>query len=182
LKKLLTIILLSLYLFNLAGYSFLFSYLTDQTGKQLTSRIEKEEYEESSLVEIKTPLHLPYLAVSGNYERFDGAITINGSHHRYVKRKISADTLYLLCIPNKKSDDLDSAKKEYGRKVNDFDAKDKDSGTAKKSGFATQYNFEVNEYLIASPRELSIPVNPGSVAVLEDCILISHGKPPKVIS
>ncbi|MBO9573733.1 MAG: hypothetical protein J7497_16225, partial [Chitinophagaceae bacterium] len=94
-KKLLAIILLIVHLFNLSGYSFLFRYFIGQSSKQLSQKIDKNNYKEEDLVEMKVALNMPYITQTSEYERFDGEIDIEGRHHHYVKRKISGDTLYI---------------------------------------------------------------------------------------
>jgi hypothetical protein len=181
LKKLFAITLLIVHLFNLSGYSFLFSYLGERSSAQLSSKINSENYNGEELVEIKVPLNLPYQLASNNYERFDGEIDVDGQHHQYVKRKISQDTLYLLCIPNTQKDKLQIAKTEFSKKVNDFDSKGKNE-TVKKANFTAEYNQQTSEYYLISPEAIASPAQISYTTDLCDSFIGLHGKPPQINS
>ncbi len=178
-KKLLAITLLIVHLFNLSGYSFLFGYLSEQSTAQLSSRIDRQDYSDSDLVEIKVPLNLPYQSATSDYERFDGEIDLEGQHHHYVKRKVSQDTLYLLCIPNTEKDKLQVAKAEFSKKVNDFEGNGKNE-TVKKANFALEYNQQLAEYYLISPETIvSSPAQISYTSDLTDSFIDLHGKPPR---
>jgi len=181
LKKLLAIILLIVHLFNLSGYSFLFGYLGERSTAQLSSKIDNDNYNDADLVEIRVPLNLPYQLANNNYERFDGEIDVDGQHHHYVKRKVSQDTLYLLCIPNTQKDKLQTAKTEFSKKVNDFEGKGKNE-TVKKASLTSEYNQQLTEYYLISP-EVITSINQTSLTRdLTDSFIGLNGKPPRVNS
>ena len=180
-KKLLAITLLIIYLFNLSGYSFLFRYLSERSTAQLSSKIDSENYNEADLVEIKVPLNLPYQSANNDYERFDGEIDLEGQHHHYVKRKVSQDTLYLLCIPNTKKDKLQIAKTEFSKKVNDFEGKGKNE-TVKKANLASEYNQQLTDYYLISPETTVSSSQISLTPDLTDSFIGLHGKPPRINS
>ncbi len=126
LKKILAILFLSIYLFNLIGYSFLFQYLIEDANTQLVQRLDKNIYDKTDLVEVKLPMSLPYLSDMKNFERVDGQVELNGIHYNYVQRKMAHDTLYLLCLPNFAKTDLYNAKA-------DFEKNNSDNPTSKKN-------------------------------------------------
>ena len=180
-KKLLAITLLIVHLFNLSGYTFLFGYLSDRSTAQLSSKIDNENYRDEDLVEIKVPLNLPYQLANNDYERFDGEIDLEGQHHHYVKRKVSQDTLYLLCIPNTQKDKLQIAKTEFSKKVNDFEGKDKNE-TVKKANPASEYNHQFTEYYLISPEAIVSASQISFTTDLTDSFIGLHGKPPRINS
>lgn len=142
---------MTIYLFNLAGYFFFFKYFIDQSEKQLISRIDNEQYNNNGLIEVKIPLHLPYTTNWSEYERVDGEMEYKGVFYSYVKRKVSNDTLYLMCLPNEKKTKLYNAASEYASKVNDIPSGEKDGNSVVKkvSIFneciqpVSRYNFSV---------------------------------------
>ncbi len=87
---------------------------------QLEARLDKNQYDESQLIELKVPIHLPYQNNWAAYERYDGEITLNGTLYKYVERKVSNDTLYLRCLPNTKKMHLETAKDDYFKNTNDL--------------------------------------------------------------
>lgn len=180
-KKLLAITLLIVHLFNLAGYPFLFRYFIKQSSQQLTQKIDNHSYKDSELIEIKVALNLPYITASSDYQRLDGEITINGKHHNYVKRKVSEDTLYLLCLPNKQKDKLQLAKSDYGKIVNDFDDKENESAV-KKSNIFNQYHQVLSEYSFTSPNKLLVSQFSFYSFFFPDSYTGQDGKPPQLNS
>ena len=181
-KKLLTITLLSIHLFNLVGYPFLFRMLIVQSGRSLTNKIDHNKYSNNDLVEVKVPLNAPYINTMEDFERFDGEITINGIHHNYVKRKVSGDTLYLLCIPNKETNTLYAAKEAYSKKINDLPGSRKGDETIKKSNILNQYQEKEIQYSIISPVKINCSNLQSLTSPLLHSFIERHGKPPETNS
>jgi hypothetical protein len=177
-KKLLALTLLIIHFFNLAGYTFLFRYLGEQSSEQITRQIDQHNYNDAELVEIKVPLNLPYLTSWGEYERIDGEININGSHHNYVKRKIAGDTLYLLCLPNRQKDELQIAKSNFATQANDLGGT-QDKQLVKKGIVFNQYQMEDIEYTIASTLHPGLRSYPIITSSLTDSFIDKHGRPPR---
>lgn len=108
-KKILTILLLVVLLFNVTGYRLLIATLEKKATEKLEAVINTGKYNESGLIEIKIPLNMPYYS-DKDYEAAYGETVYEGKLYRYVKRKIIGNTLHLLCIPHHKKNDLVSFK------------------------------------------------------------------------
>lgn len=102
-----------LFSFNWFGYRLLFDYLNKEANAQLEFSLDNNAYDESQLIELKVPIHLPYQANWVDYQRYNGEIKLNGVVYKYVKRKLANDTLYLKCIPDIKKMDLQKAKNDF---------------------------------------------------------------------
>jgi hypothetical protein len=120
LRKIAAILLLVILLFNWIGYRLLTGFLEHRSDVQLEARLDKNDYDENALIEIKVPLHLPYQLNWKSFERFDGEIEVDGIHYKYVKRKVYNDSLVLLCLPNENKQALEKAKDDYFKVVNDI--------------------------------------------------------------
>jgi len=96
-------------LFNIVGYRFVFAYLEKKSTEKLDLAIDKGNYDHQNLIEIKIPLNMPYVS-DKDYEDAYGETEINGTNYQYVKRKISQNILYLLCLPNYEKNMLVAAK------------------------------------------------------------------------
>ena len=118
-KKFAAILLLALLLFNIAGYRLLFNILEQKATARLEHKIDAGGYSEEQLVEVRIPLNMPYYS-DKDYESVYGETDWNGKHYRYVKRKIAANTLYLLCLPNEEKNNIVSVKNEMTKAVNDI--------------------------------------------------------------
>ncbi|MEP6583002.1 MAG: hypothetical protein ABJA90_01995 [Ginsengibacter sp.] len=119
-KKLAAILLLAILIFNWIGYRFVVDCLQRKADVQLEARIDRSQYDESQLIELKVSINLPYQANWTVYERYDGEITLNGTLYKYVERKVVNDTLYLKCLPNTKKMHLENAKDDYFKNTNDL--------------------------------------------------------------
>lgn len=128
-----TILLLTIHLFNIGGYRFLFDELENRASYQLVEQLDNQEYNDDDLLEMKVPLPMPYQTNWSSFERFDGEIEIGGIHYNYVKRKVVNDTLILMCIPNHGKMKLNSAKEQFFSLVNDISQKDDQKSPSPKS-------------------------------------------------
>jgi len=91
----------------------MFDYFEKLAKAQLEFSLDNNAYDESQLIELKVPVHLPYQGNWTNYQRYDGEINLNGVVYKYVKRKLANDTLYLKCIPDTKKMNLQKAKNDF---------------------------------------------------------------------
>lgn len=143
------ITLLFIHLFNLAGYQLLFEYFIFQSDKHLSQQLDSRHYDEEQLVEVKLPLHLPYLTNWNEYERVDGEMEVKGVYYSYVKRKVCNDTLYLLCLPNQNKTQFSQSKHNYAVQVNGMSAGAPNSkGPVKKILLAAEYQAPASHYMV----------------------------------
>lgn len=178
-RKLFCIVLLAIHLFNFGGYSLLFQVLIRQSDKQLTHKLDNNLYSKDDLVEVKIPLHLPYQTNRSEYERFDGSINFDGVHYNYVMRKVSNDTLHILCIPNHKKTQLYNVQSDYQKLVSDVPSNKKSAdNNLKKSGIVDDFNlpeqycFNVNETLITKQNIITS-------SSLQDSFIATNDQPPE---
>lgn len=178
-KKLFAILLLSVHLFNLAGYSLLFQHFINQSDSQLVKQLDNNRYNNEDLVEVKVPLNMPYINSTNSFERVDGQLECNGVHYNYVKRKIANDTLYVLCIPNISKTQLYSAKAAYSKEVNDIPSNKKNAESVKKAGFGSEYNCTYNQYVISAHIIITTVNYPTVSARLQKALIQIPEQPPK---
>ena len=156
-KKLIAILLLFIYLFNLAGYSLVFHYFIRQSEDKLAARIDDNKYKDAELVQISIPFNLPYTQNSSGFETLQGSVELNGILYNYVKRRIYNDTLYIMCLPNEHRTQLLKEKSKYASEVNDFAASKKEKEpAAKKASPSTEYNNTIAQYSVVLPAKAAI--------------------------
>ena len=143
-RKFASAILIFILLFNLVGYRFVADYMQQRFDAQLETCLDSSEYDESQLVELKIPIHLPYQSSWAQFERYDGEVQLNGILYKYVKRKVTNDTLVLLCIPNPQKMNLQTAKDDFFKNTNDLSQ----NNNAKKSENSKTISFKklVSDY------------------------------------
>ena len=144
--------LLFLLAFNWIGYRVLTSVMENNADVALESKIEKADYDESSLIEIRVPLNAPY--ISGNsteFERYDGELELDGVHYKYVKRKVVNGELVLLCLPNESKTELQNSREEFFKLVNDLNnTQTKSKNTTSIKSVTTEYKEESNSWTVCA--------------------------------
>jgi len=152
LKKTLAILLLFIYLFSLAGYSFLFRYLMHRSDTELLQAIDAGSYDKGDVVILKTPMHLPYYTGSSEFERVEGEVEIGGTHYTYIQRRVSNDTLYVACLLNKEKTVLSKSKEGFAKEAAAPAENKKDTRSAgKKTVFGSEYPGPEPGYSFISP-------------------------------
>ena len=106
-----------------------------KTNENLEALLDNNSYDDSQLMELKIPVHLPYQNRWTTFERYNGEIEIEGVMYKYVKRKLANDTLYLMCIPNIKKMRLETAKNDFFKIANDL----MQNNSSKESGNPHQF-------------------------------------------
>ena len=137
-KKVSAILLISIFLFNLVGYRLVLNYLQQQASLRLEASLDKDDFNEAELITLQIPLSLPYQNDQENFERVDGELKLDGKIYKYVKRKISEGKLILLCLPDHRKMQLQSAKDEFFKNTADL----VQNNSGKKSGNSKQVTFK----------------------------------------
>ena len=144
-------------LFNLVGYRWIFTAIDNKATAKLEQKISSGDYNEEQLVEIQIPLNMPYYS-DKEYENVYGETDWNGNHYRFVKRKVSGNTLFLLCLPNAEKNSIVKAKDEFTKAVNDFPANKQGSQPKNSLLKLITTEFRVNEVSVAENNFFSNPL------------------------
>lgn len=134
--------------FNLAGYRWLFNAIENKATANLEQKISGGQYSNEQLVEIRIPLNMPYYS-DKEYENVYGETDFNGQHFRYVKRKVSGNTLYLLCLPNTEKTSIAKVKNEFTKAVNDVPSNKQGSQQKNNLIKLLTSEFKLSESLIS---------------------------------
>lgn len=97
-KKVLSLGLLLVFLFNVGGYYIVFWGLRLQSDHNLSTRLDANQYDEAETIELKIPVSLPYPIYEQDFQRVDGGFEHDGEHLKMIKHKYKNDTLYIVCI------------------------------------------------------------------------------------
>ena len=174
--------MLAVYLFNLTGYNFLFRYYIHQSDKEISQRADINDFSEASLVEVKVKLNLPYLTDWSDYQRYDGEMEVNGIHYNYVKRKVSLDTLYLLCLPNELKTKLYHTSTDYAMKANDLPAEKQNKNSEAKKNFAQEGGkVQLMQFSFVSFDNRKNSQHYNLRSILPDTYISSPGQPPEPV-
>lgn len=120
-RKLTAILLWGILLFNWVGYRALHEYLQDRARRQLEARLDRQQFDPAALLHIKVAsTHLSYYNTSAAFERLDAQIDIQGVPYQTVARRILADSVEYVCIPNLTALGLRESRNAYFSFVNDL--------------------------------------------------------------
>lgn len=149
-KKFTSAILICLLLFNWFGYRLVVNYLQQKSDSYLEAKLDKNQYNDSQLIELKIPIHLAYQSSWSSFERCYGEIEMNGTLYKYVKRKVANDTLYLKCIPNIDKMNLETAQDDFFKNTNDLNQNNSSNKSDNsKAGALKRLMSEYDEHLFA---------------------------------
>jgi len=112
-KRIVSALLICLLFFNWFGYNLVVNYLQQQSDFYLEASLDKNQYNDADLIELKIAIKVPYQNSWPTYERYDGEIEMKGITYKYVKRKVFNDTLYLMCIPNTAKMNLETSRNDF---------------------------------------------------------------------
>lgn len=119
-----------------------FSVVENKADERMVASLNKSDYNENELVQLKFALNTPYMQSNTSYERCDGEVEYNGVEYNYVKRMVQNDTLYLYCIPNKEKTDISNSKNLYAKQNADNSSDKSTEQTAlKKINLLSEYSF-----------------------------------------
>ena len=142
-RKIATILLLSIFTFNIIGYQLLYNFFSQQSDTALELALDQDQYNENDLISIKQPTNLPYYSNSKTFSRIDGEVEIDGTTYKYVKCRIYNDSLEMLCIPHVAKMKIQQSKQDYAKVAYDFQQNEKE----KKDGATTKsFQKQLSEY------------------------------------
>ena len=127
-KKIVSILLVTLLLFNALGFYGLLQGIRYKTTRDLVQRLDKDLYQDEETITLKVPITLPYPSDENEYQRIDGEIEHNGEFYRLVKQKYQSDTLFLVCIKDRQSKRIKQALTDYVKTFTDNPADAKQTG------------------------------------------------------
>ncbi|HYF69026.1 MAG TPA: hypothetical protein VD884_12870 [Ohtaekwangia sp.] len=154
LKKLVSIFLLLVFLFNVGGYYFVFWCMQHQAREKLLHRFDSNNYQDHELVVLSFPITLPYPVSSDEPTRATGKFQYNGKEYRLVQQRFENDTLFVICIKDTESMRIASAINEYIQIANDL------PGTNQALGFLGKLYKDFNTTTIIAFTPFNDPVEP----------------------
>lgn len=118
-KKLLATLFLIVFLFNIGGYYVFFWGLHFTATVRLNNELDAGNYSSDETFEFKVPLTVPYPIYDNGFGRAHGDFEYAGEFYTLVKQKLENDTLYVVCIKNRKKQQLAEAFTEFASVSND---------------------------------------------------------------
>lgn len=180
-----SIFFLTVLLFNSGGYRLLTNYLEAHQSTQLERRLDEKQYDETALIEIHVPVSLPYQTDWNAFERVNGEIEYQGTHYKFVERKLQGGEMIYKCIPNEDKAQLINARENFFKLVNDLQTQEPSS--SKKSAtnhsvktFSFDYCDELKSWSLTALQQESFSYNFYTTAALSAAHLLTQEQPPEV--
>jgi hypothetical protein len=177
-KRLTSLALLLVLLFNTGGYLLFFQlliYCSDTTAER---HINRNQFKPAELEVVKVPLQLPAVVNWENYEQIEGQMSLKGHNYNFVGLKITRDTMFLLCLPNKAKNRLVNDYMVYAQQVNDSPQAKKTQGLLKISFPLLKYNFETLQFrFMVHSQPLEKPDTP-VVFHIDNPVINAQERPP----
>ena len=120
-KRLLSILFLFVFLFNMGGCYIMYWGLRYQANKELQQKLDEGVYGENQTMTLTLPMALPY-QIDRNFERVDGEFEYKGEFYKLVKQQLRRDTLYVVCVKDQREKELVSEMIEFTKLANDLPA------------------------------------------------------------
>ena len=139
--------------------------MANRSDAALEQVLDENAYNESELISIKQPTHLPYYTNNETFQRIDGEVEIEGIKYKYVKSRIYNDSLEMLCIPHRVKMQIEQSRNDYAKGAHDFQ-----NDTQKKPGSKTDsFQKNLNEYEV----QLLVSLNYGSKLLKNNYVLVN---------
>jgi hypothetical protein len=182
LRKIVSIVLLTLLLFNIIGYRAWFYVAEMEQDAALEARLDREDYDEHDLVSVVVPLRNPYQLEQMSFARVNGEISVEGKTYKYVKRRIVDGNMILLCIPDHGKMLLKKGQSDYGNENNELTAtKNSPSRPGILKVFTISDYLDQDNFLHLGPSNpLRSEYKAYQPNFFSDPVLTAPGQPPQV--
>jgi hypothetical protein len=179
LKKLITIVLLAICLFNIGGQLALHQCALFFTDRFFNEQTSKGRYNVNDLTEVKLPVNMPGVTEWRAYENISGQIKFENSSYNYVKMKITRNAIYLMCIPDYATTRLTDKNIIDAKRVKDIPVPKKEHVPYSKSSVRDNFSFAFLHFQFSSPVQ-----DPAGIDVRSCPQIIHHSldipeQPPK---
>jgi hypothetical protein len=182
LKRIFAIVLLSIHLFYIGGYSLLFQYYIHKADEQMVKEIFDNKIDTTQLIQLKIPVNMPTIQDWADYEVVAGQIQLKDAYYNYVGLKMTRDTMYFVCLPNATKTRLVNANIITAKEIADVPLSKKGQEPAsKKANTLSDYNLQAFKYSYSAHGIFQKLNKAPEFVTLDDPFIESPGKPPNSI-
>ena len=155
-------------------------YLVYRSDVFFNKQIDQNLYNVNDLTEIRLPIKQPgSFRDWRNYQNISGRLQFKNSAYNYVKMKITASVVYLMCIPNYKTTHLSKQNIIYARQIPDIPVPKKEHVPFGKLNLIT-YSYHATQYWFKVPvKEMNQIISCKHSFVLYPGIT-DPGQPPEI--
>ncbi|MBL7857220.1 MAG: hypothetical protein JNM57_05985 [Cyclobacteriaceae bacterium] len=177
-RQLFSISLVLLLLLNVLGYYAFFEGLHYQNKQRIMQRLDVADYNVDEALTFKIPITIPYATDSKDFERVDGEFEYNGEFFHMVKQRLYKDTLFIVCVKDNTTKQINQALTDYVKTFSDKPVDAKSSSSVMNS-FIKDYVGNQNEIECKAPEASSVAKNQIASPVFTDSFYASVIHPPE---
>jgi hypothetical protein len=141
LKKLVTILMLTLLLYNAVGYYFVFQYQHQKAEEEFQEYLSSSIISDDDLTIFKVPVEEYAAKQTNGFDRVEGDFEQNGKFYEIVKQRLENDTIFIYCLNNEKEEAL------YAQLTDHINTHIVDGKTTKNKKSEVSSNSLLKEYL-----------------------------------
>ncbi|XVJ67083.1 MAG: hypothetical protein HEQ40_13270 [Lacibacter sp.] len=178
-----SIFFLFILLFNSGGYRLVMHSIEAHQNHLIETQLDEKQYDATVLIEIRVPVSLPYQTDWKEFERVNGEIEYQGTHYKFVERKLKGGEMIYKCIPNEGKAQLVNARENFFKLVNDLQTQESSS---KKSAtnhsvktFSFDYFDELKSWSLISLQQEVSSYNTYTAAFLSAAHILTPEQPPE---
>ena len=178
-KKLIAMVLLSLYLFSLSAGLLAYAVAAYSARIFFEKQTSRGLYNVNDLTEVSIPADLPGIADQVQYSKVFGEVRFADAAYNYVGIKVTQQALYLLCVPNYCTTRLCGQNIINVMNMRGVPVNPKNHVPAEKALNLNVFNYHTDEYEFAVPSR-NVFIRPGIIKydVLKSS-LSQPGEPPE---
>jgi hypothetical protein len=169
-------------LFNLGGYALLFQYLINRSDSSTYEQINDNRYKLNDLVEIRVPVNFKTVEDEDEYAPVSGQVKLTDTVYNFAYLKMTRDTMYLLCLPNREKGRLKNARIIYTRQISDISYEKSRVPVMKLSVFESDYNHTTIKFHSSILAETTKTLPDYSFLNIINTSIGIPGQPPEVTS
>jgi hypothetical protein len=159
-----------------------YQYFINRADVQMVKQLYSNNINDSRYIQLKIPVHMPTVDDWSDYEVVAGQVQLKDAYYNYVKLKMTRDTMYFICLPNKVKTQLVKANIIAAKEVSDVPLSKKGDAGSKKVNSLSEYNLQAFNYQYTLTGATVKSAYCSEVSDLVHPYIDSPGKPPNFIS
>ena len=181
-KRFFAIVLLSVHLVYIGGYALVFQYYIHESDAQMVKQIFDNKIDNTKLVELKIPVHMPTIQDWSDYEEIVGQIQLKDAYYNYVRLRMTRDTMFLVCLANTTKTRLVKANIIAAKEISDVPVSKKGQDpVSKRVNVLSEYNLQALKYQCSLDGTFLKHNNNWLNFKLTNPFIEAPGKPPNFI-
>jgi hypothetical protein len=145
----------------------------------MVKQVFANKIDQSKLLEIKIPVHMPSVQDMTEYEVVAGQIQLKDAFYNYIKLKMTRDTMYFVCLPNTTKTRLVNANIITAKMINDVPVSKKgQSSLVKRINTFNEYSYQAFQYDYTRYGNFIKRNTGASFYPVNEPFIDSPGKPP----